>query len=73
MSKTPYERINHWKAQEGHTHGKVLHENKTYDQALALEKSEAAKKGCYCHPGGDRDQSSKWAVYHVWGGKTPAD
>ena len=69
MSKYPNTRINHWKSEEGHTHSKILATDLTYDQALAKEKSEAESRGCRYGLGGERDESSDWAVYHVWGGK----
>lgn len=68
MSKTPCERIDHWKRTEGHTTGHVIEDNLTYDAALAMEKSEAEKRDCYYHPGGERDSTSDWAVYVVSGG-----
>ena len=68
MSKTPYTRIQHWKDAEGHTYGKVLHEDLTYDRALELEKTEAAKRDCHSAGGGPRDNTRQWAVYYVSGG-----
>ena len=69
MSKTPDQRIEEWKQDEGHTYGKVLHENLTYDRALELERSEAAARNCHQHGGGPKDSSRKWAVYYVSGGE----
>ena len=68
MSTTPYLRIQHWKDTEGHTYGKVLHENLTHKQALKKEKEEAEARGCFAWPGGNDDGSSDWAVYYVSGG-----
>lgn len=51
MSKYPHLRMEYWKAEEGHTYDKILHEGKTYDQALRLEKIEAEARGCHSHPG----------------------
>ena len=68
MSKYPLTRIQHWKDTEGHTYGKILHENKTYDRALALERAEAAARNCHSAGGGPRDNASDWAVYYVSGG-----
>ena len=70
MSKTPYTRIDHWKDAEGHTNGEVLARGLTYDQATDRERAEALTRGCVQSPGGQRDTSSEWAVYHVWGGRT---
>ncbi|GEM_PF-989270 len=68
MSRDPYARIQHWKDVEGHTYGKVLYENLTYDGALAKEKEEAASRGCHHEPGGARTSTRDWAVYYVSGG-----
>ena len=68
MSRYPHTRIQHWKDEEGHTYGKILHENKTYDQALDLEKKEAQERGCYYHGGGEKTSTRDWAVYYVSGG-----
>ena len=62
------ERIDHWKNKEGHTHSKILHENKSYDRATELEKEEAEDRGCRYYGGGRRDNDYDWSVYHVWGG-----
>ena len=70
MSKYPYSRIKHWKKKEGHTHGEVLAESLTYDQATVREREEAEKRNCTQSPGGQRDDSREWAVYHVWGERT---
>ena len=70
MSKTPWARIQYWKDEEGHTHGEILARGLTYDQATARERTEAAQRGCTQSPGGRRDYSSDWSVYHVWGGRT---
>lgn len=68
MSTTPQERIDHWKRKEGHTHGKILHENLTYRQATAKEKEEAEKRNCKYHPGGAENGQRNWSVYYLWGG-----
>ena len=68
MSRDPNKRIQHWKDAEGHTYGKVLHENLTYDEALALEKSEASSRGCHQAEGGERTSGRDWSVYYVSGG-----
>lgn len=70
MSKYPYSRIKHWKETEGHTNGEILATDLTYDQATVRERTEAARRGCVQSPGGQRDASSDWSVYHVWGGRT---
>jgi hypothetical protein len=69
MSRYPYTRIAHWKSVEGYTHSKILAENLSYDDALALETSEAKAKGCKSNPGGERTNTKDWSVYHVWDGK----
>ncbi len=69
MSTDPQARIDYWKREEGHTHGKILAKGLTYDGALAREKKEADAKGCKQSPGGARNGLSNWSVYHVWGGK----
>ena len=68
MSRYPHTRMQHWKDVEGHTYGKVLHENLTYDQALAKEKEEANARGCHQESGGQRTTTRDWAVYYVSGG-----
>jgi hypothetical protein len=68
MSRDPNKRIQHWKDVEGHTYGKVLYENLTYDQALAKEKEVAESRGCHQEPGGPRNGTIDWAVYCVSGG-----
>ena len=68
MSTDPFARIQHWKDVEGHTYGKVLYENLTYDQALAKEEVEAASRGCHQAPGGARTGRTDWVVYYVSGG-----
>ena len=70
MSKYPYLRIKHWKETEGHTNSEILATDLTYDQATVRERTEAARRGCVQSPGGQRDESSDWSVYHVWGGRT---
>ena len=70
MSKYPQTRIQYWKEKEGHTHGEVLASGLTYDEATTRERTEAAKRGCVQSPGGQRDYSRDWSVYHVWGGRT---
>lgn len=69
MSQYPHTRIKYWKDTEGHTYGKVLAENLTYDQALALEQKEARERGCRQAAGGARDSKRHWAVYYVSGGR----
>ena len=63
------ERIDHWKRVEGHTHSRILHENKSYDEATRLESSEAQSGGCRSSAGGPRDNARDWSVYKVWGGR----
>ena len=70
MSTDPQGRIAHWMEKEGHTHGKILHENLTYSRATAREKEEAEKRNCVYHPGGVDNGRPNWSVYHVWGGNT---
>ena len=70
MSRYPHTRIKHWKQEEGHTNGEILASGLTYDQATDRERTEAQKRGCVQSPGGQRDTSSDWSVYHVWGGRT---
>ena len=70
MSKTPHARIAYWKEKEGHTGSEILARGLTYDEATARERVEAKKRGCVQSPGGERDTSSNWSVYHVWGGRT---
>ena len=70
MSKTPQQRIEYWKAQEGHMHGEILASGLSYDEATARETVEARQRGCAQSPGGERDYSRNWSVYHVWGGRT---
>ena len=61
------ERIAYWKAAEGHTSSRILHQNKTYGQATELERQEAQARGCVYHAGGEKDYARDWCVYHVWG------
>ena len=70
MSKEPHVRIQYWKNAEGHTGSAILASGLTYDQATAREQTEAARRGCVQSAGGQRDYSSAWSVYHVWGGRT---
>ena len=69
MSTDPEERIQYWKKKEGHTNGKILHSELTYDKAQELERSEAQAKGCRQGLGGERVPGRVWSVYHVWGGR----
>ena len=71
MSTNPQERIQHWKDEEGHTWSTIIASNMTYDGALAREKLEAQKGGCYSSGGGPRNGRRNWSVYKVSGGKTP--
>lgn len=60
-------RIEHWKKEEGYTHGKVLHRWKSYARATELEKEEGEARNCKHKPGGDpSDSANDWGVYHVW-------
>ncbi len=71
ISKYPHTRMQEWKDAEGHTYGKVLAENLTYDQAHKREREEATARSCHYAPGGDPgdDRNRKvWAVYYVSGG-----
>lgn len=68
MSTTPYERIEHWKREEGHTSGSVLHSNLSYSQATEKEAIEARARGCTYHPGGEDNGQYNWSVYIVSGG-----
>ena len=67
MSTSPQDRINFWKAQEGHTNGIVLASGLTYRQALDREKSEAQSRGCYYYGGGSYVSGRIWSVYYVSG------
>lgn len=69
MSTDPQERIGYWKRTEGHTHGRILHSNLTYDQALRMERSEAVNRGCRHSGGGQRISGNIWSVYIVSGGE----
>ena len=73
MSTDPQERINHWKAVEGHMHGVVLGSNLTYKEATEVERTEAANRGCSSYAGGPYEPGHVWSVYHVWGGTLPLD
>lgn len=68
MSTDPETRIEHWKREEGHTHGKVLASHLTYDEAQDREKVEALRRNCVSSPGGAKVGGRVWSVYHVWGG-----
>ena len=73
MSTRPWDRIEEWKKEEGHTDGKVLASGLTYDEALKREKKEADERGCCQSGGGPRGVPGKWSVYHVWGGRCPVE
>ena len=70
MSSNPQERIDYWKEEEGHTYGKILASELTYDEAQHREKEEAVNKGCVSSPGGPRIRGRVWSVYYVSGGNT---
>lgn len=72
MSTDPQERINYWKRVEGHTHSEILARKLTYVEASSREKTEASRRGCVSHGGGDRVPGRVYSVYHVWGGRTSA-
>ena len=72
ISTDPDARIAYWKAQEGHTHSKIIVKGLTYDQAQTRETNEAKAKGCRSGAGGDPGNDRYryvWSVYHVWGGR----
>ena len=69
MSTMPHERIGFWCGMEGHTGWEILASDLTYDEALALERREAHRLGCFQEAGGKRIPGRVWAVYHVWGGR----
>ena len=70
MSTKPQQRIDYWKILEGHTYSKILRSNLTYDQAIKLEKEEAARRpGCRQHAGGLKVPGRVWSVYYLSGGK----
>lgn len=69
MSRDPEERMAYWAEEEGHTHGTILHENLSYEQATHLEKIEADKRGCVSKSGGPKDSNNDWAVYVMSGGR----
>ena len=71
MSTNPQERIDHWKAEEGHTGSKILAGNLGYDEAQKREEAEATARGCHHRPGAVRNGLRNWSVYYVWGGTVP--
>ena len=73
MSTHPYDRIDYWKAQEGHTYGRVLASGLTYQEALDREKSEAQGRDCFYYGGGSYVSGKVWSVYYVSGGIAPRD
>ena len=69
MSTIPYTRMQHWKDTEGCTHGKIIANELTYDEAQTLEKSEGERLGCRYGEGGERKSGKVYSVYVMTGCK----